>query len=433
MPFTDRSHGPGPAAARGMLARLARGGALAIGLFLTLTGPAYAQEVLRAAAVVNDEIISMLDLDMRVRLAILATGQSDTPELRQRVVSQVMRGLIDERLQAQEAERLDISVPDDQLDSAIEQLASRNKMSREAFLGVVEQQGVLKESLMEQIRAQLIWRTLIARRLRPTVQISEEEVQEVVTRIVANQGSTLRRVSEIFLGVDSVLQEDDVRANTERLIQQLRAGAEFAALARQFSQSATAPQGGEIGWIQEGQLAPELDATLAGMQDGTIAGPIRTPSGFYIVLLQESRQAPLGDVSLNIKQVLLPLADDATDRQQRDTDARAAGIREQINGCDSVEDVAAEAGAAGSGDLGTMKLSELPGPIRGVVQSLPIGQASEPLRVAGGVSILVVCERTDAGIDRDAIRTQLVNNQLDLLSRRYMRDLRRSANVDIRI
>lgn len=433
MTFVEQFRRWWPAAPSRFFTRLARDSALAVGLLLTAAGPLHAQDMLRAAAVVNDEIISMLDLNMRVRLAILATGQRESAELRQRVLSQVMRGLIDERLQAQEAQRLDISVPDDQLDSAIDQLASRNKMTREAFLDVVEQQGVLRESLLEQIRAQLVWRTLVARRLRPSVQISEEEVQEVVNRIVANRGSTSRRVSEIFLAVDSVLQEDDVRLNAERLIEQLRAGADFTALARQFSQSATAPQGGEIGWVQEGQLAPELDAALANMQDSTIAGPVRTLSGFHILLLRESRQAAQGDVDVQIKQVLLPMADDATEERQKEVDARAVELSKRITGCDNIEEIAAEAGASGSGDLGTMKLGDLPAPLQGVVGSIPIGQPSDPIRVDGGMSVLVVCERTDAGIDRDAIRDQLLNDQIDLLSRRYMRDLRRSANVDIRI
>ncbi len=433
MTFVEQFRRWWPAAPSRFFTRLARDSALAVGLLLAAAGPLHAQDMLRAAAVVNDEIISMLDLNMRVRLAILATGQRESAELRQRVLSQVMRGLIDERLQAQEAQRLDISVPDDQLDSAIDQLASRNKMTREAFLDVVEQQGVLRESLLEQIRAQLVWRTLVARRLRPSVQISEEEVQEVVNRIVANRGSTSRRVSEIFLAVDSVLQEDDVRLNAERLIEQLRAGADFTALARQFSQSATAPQGGEIGWVQEGQLAPELDAALANMQDSTIAGPVRTLSGFHILLLRESRQAAQGDVDVQIKQVLLPMADDATEERQKEVDARAVELSKRITGCDNIEEIAAEAGASGSGDLGKMKLGDLPAPLQGVVGSIPIGQPSDPIRVDGGMSVLVVCERTDAGIDRDAIRDQLLNDQIDLLSRRYMRDLRRSANVDIRI
>ena len=81
----------------------------------TATCGAWAQDTLRAAAVVNDEIVSMLDVGQRMKLAILSTGLKDTPELRQRLLSQVVRGLIDERLQAQEAERLSIEIPEQQI------------------------------------------------------------------------------------------------------------------------------------------------------------------------------------------------------------------------------------------------------------------------------------------------------------------------------
>jgi len=415
------------------LGDLVRRLALALGVLLVAVGPGQAQDLMRAAAVVNDEVISLLDLDMRVRLAILATGQRDSEDLRRRVASQVMRGLIDERLQEQEAARLDVKVSEDQVDSAIDQLANRNNMDREAFLAAIEGKGILREALYDQIRGQLVWRTLVARRLRPSVQISEEEVQEVVNRITANRGSSQWRVAEIFLSVDSVLQEDEVRGNAERLMDQLRAGAEFVALARQFSQSATAPQGGDIGWVQEGQLAPEIDAALATMQDGMIAGPVRTLSGFHILLLREHRMASLGDVTLHLKQVLFPLPADATEDLRRSVGTKAVAVRERITGCDGLEQVATESGTPGSADLGTVKLADLPRQVQSAVQTLPIGQPSDPVSIRDGVTVLVVCERTDNGVDRDAIREQLVNQQLDLLARRYMRDLRRNANVDIRI
>lgn len=417
----------------GALARWAQRCLLAMGLLLIAVVPGQGQDLLRAAVVVNDEVISMLDLDMRIRLAILATGQRDSQDLRKRVTSQVMRGLIDERLQAQEATRLDIVIPDDQVDGAIDQLANRNNMNRDAFLSAIEGQGVLKEALIDQVRSQLVWRTLIARRLRPSVQISEEEVQEVVNRITANRGSTQWRVAEIFLAVDSVLQEDEVHANAERLMDQIRSGASFTDLARQFSQSATAPQGGDIGWVQEGQLAPEIDAMLALMKDNTVAGPVRTLSGYHIMLLREHRTAALGDVTLHIKQVLFPLAADSTEAQRQEIGAQAAAVRERITGCDTMEQAAADTGAPAADDLGTLKLADLPQDIQAIVRSLPIGLPSEPTSVPAGTTVLVVCERTDAGIDLAAIREQLTNEQLDLQARRYMRDLRRTANVDIRI
>ncbi|MFQ5774514.1 MAG: peptidylprolyl isomerase [Kiloniellaceae bacterium] len=406
---------------------------LCLGLVITANQTARAQDMLRAAAVVNDEVISMLDLDMRMRLTVLSTGLKDSPELRRRIVSQVMRNLIDERLQAQEAERLDIKISDDQVDSAVEQLAGQNKMTRDAFVRYLKKRGVLPEALQDQVRAQLTWRALVARRLRPSVQVSDEEVEEVVERIVASRGTTLRRISEIFLAADNPDREDEVKRNAERLYEQLRAGADFAALAQQFSESATAPRGGDVGWVQDGQLPEEVDRVLATMRPGSLSPPIRTLGGFHIVWLRDQRQSSLGEVTLDLKQILFALPSGATAEQRRAATARAAEVRRRIDGCAGVDDLAKTVGSPGSGDLGTVKLSDLPSAIRDSVKARPIGRPSEPVRVSGGVSILVVCGRTETGIDRQRIKAQLMDERLNMLTRRYMRDLRRRANVDIRI
>lgn len=404
-------------------------------LAVAAVGPQYAraQDMLRAAAVVNDEVISMLDLEMRLRLTILAAGLEDSPQVRQRMVSQVMRNLIDERLQAQEAERLDIKVLDAQVESAIEQIAQQNKMTREDFVRYLADRGVLKEALYDQVRAQLTWRALVARRLRPSVQISNEEVEEVVSRIVSNRGTTLRRISEIFVAADSAVQEDEARRSAERIFQQLRAGADFGALARQFSDSATAPRGGDVGWLQEGQLSEEIDRVLSTMEPGTVSRPIRTLAGYYIIWLRDQRQVSLGEVTLDLHQILFALPPEATAAQRAEVTERAAQARERITGCDGFDEQARELGSPGSGSLGKVGLSDLPPAVREAIARLPIGAPSAPVPVPGGVSVLVVCERTESGIDRARIREQLIDERLNMLSRRYMRDLRRSANVDIRI
>ena len=406
---------------------------LVFGLFAVVAQGATAQDMLRPAAVVNDEVISMLDLEMRVRLALLSTGRSDTPEIRQRIVSRVMRGLIDERLQAQEAERLDITVTDAQISGAVEDLANQNQMTADGFIGILERRGVLPQAFKDQIRAQLTWQALVARRLRPSVRVTDDEVDEVVSRITTNQGRVQSRVSEIFLGVDTAGDEDEVKQSAQRLFEELRAGVDFAALAQEFSESATASSGGDLGWVQDGQLDEELDRALSAMRPGELSPPIRTLGGYHIIWLRQRRQVSVGDVFVDLKQIFFALPSDAPPDKRQDTERQAASVRQQINGCDGVEELAGNVGSAGSGDLGTVKLRDLPPAIRDAVGSLDIGQPSEPVSVSGGLSVLIVCDRTDTEIDREQIKQQLVNERLNLLSRRYMRDLRRSANVDIRI
>jgi peptidyl-prolyl cis-trans isomerase SurA len=381
--------------------------------------PGAAQNTLRAAAVVNDEVISVFDLAMRTRLAILASGLSNSPEVRSRLQRQVLRSLIDERLQLQEAERLDISVDKSQMEDAVSMLAQQNNMSREQFLALLRNNDILPKALFDQIRGEMTWRSVVQRRLRPTVNIGDEEIDEVVARIRSSQGRMQQRVSEILLAVGSVLQEDDVRRAAERLVEQLRGGANFEALARQFSQSAKLPD--------------ELGAELARMRPGSLAGPVRTFGGFYILLLRDQRRISLGDATVNLKQLLFALPSDAgADRLQQER-ARAAELRPRIAGCDGFDALAREHGSPGSGDLGSLKLSELPEDLRRAIEPLPVGQASAPIEVPAGISLLLVCSREEDGIDREKIRDSLIGQRLDMLARRYLRDLRRAATVDIRL
>ncbi|MFQ5468109.1 MAG: peptidylprolyl isomerase, partial [Kiloniellaceae bacterium] len=319
------------------LHRFVIGAVSAFSLLLAVIPGARAQETLRAAAVVNDEVVSVLDVKMRLRLTVMSSGLKDTPELRQRVMRRVLRNLIDERLQAQEAKRLDIAVTDKEVDDALGQLARRNKMPLKRFLSYLQQRGVLVEAMRDQVRAQLTWQALVARRLRPSVQITDEEVNEVAEQVRADSGSMLWQISEIVLTSDGQTTDAEVRRNAERLLRQLRTGAKFGALARQFSESATAPRGGDVGWVNAAQLPEEIAAVLAAMKPGTVSGPIRTLDGYHIVLLRKQRQSTAGEVILDLNQVFFPIPKGADAAARNQAMAAAAEARGKLNGCQDID------------------------------------------------------------------------------------------------
>ena len=405
---------------------------LALALVVLLPLRASAQDTLRAAAVVNDEVISMLDLIMRTRLVVLASGLERTPESEQRMRSQVLRALIDERLQLQEAARLDISLNQEQLDGALDQIAQQNNMSREQFEQVLVRQQILPQTLRDQIKGSLTWRSVLAIRLRPTIEISDEEVDEVVGRIRQNHGTTQLRLSEIFLPVDSPDQENQVRETGVRMMEQLGAGADFTALARQFSSSATASVGGDLGWIQAEQLPDELIEVVSQMTESQVSGPVRTFGGFYILFLRDTRQVSMGAATLDLKQLLFDYPAGAGESDIAAVRARAVEAAGQVQSCEGFEALAEQIGGPGSGDVGQLKLTDLPEATQVAVANLQVGQASQPVEIPGGFAVLVVCDRIDDGVDREQIRESLANQRLDIQARRYMRDLRRAANVDIR-
>ena len=251
--------------------------------------PAAAQESLRIAAVVNDDVITGLDLAVRTRMAILSSSLPDTAEMRNRVARQVLRAMIDERLMLQEAARQNIVVQQAEIDAELRKLAERNGVTLDQFGAYLAQNGVLLDPLADQVRATIAWSKLVGRQLRPRAVVTEEDIDEVLRQAEEAQGQPQRRVSEIFLAVDAPAEEEEVRRGAERLIEQIRSGIPFSAIASQFSDAATAAVGGDIGWVLPGQLAPEVEETLEKMQDGDIAGPVRAAGGYYILQLRGQR------------------------------------------------------------------------------------------------------------------------------------------------
>lgn len=275
------------------LLRLGSLGLIAILLYAAVPhnhAAAQKADALRAAAVVNDEVVSVLDLVMRTRLVILGSGVEDTPEMRRRIARQVLRRLIDERLQLQEAERLSITVTDQQVKDAFAGVAEQNNMTAPEFLRALESKSILPSVMLDQIRAEIAWQTLVQSSLRRSVSITPQDVDAVVERIMSQSDGHQSRVAEIFLSVPNAIQEEEVFDNALRLVEQARGGANFAGLAREYSQSSTANLGGDLGWLENGELQDELDQALRALETGAVSDPVRTLTGFTILMLRETRQ-----------------------------------------------------------------------------------------------------------------------------------------------
>ncbi len=415
--------------------------ALALGWTLVLVGgssPVAAQVMQRIVAVVNDEVISDYDLEQRLKLVLVSTRLPDNRETRRRLGPQILATLINERLQLQEAARLKITVSDADLDRAKRVLERRNQMREGALDKFLESNGIATDTLAQQIRAEIAWSRVVARRYRNAINVGDDEVDAALARIRATAGQTERLVAEIFLAVDTPNRENEVRRAAQRLVDQIRRGASFAALARQFSQGATAAAGGDVGWVQPGQLPAEVESALERLNPGEISAPIRSVGGFYIVLLRDRRKIMGADpdaVRVALKQIVLPLSASASAASVTKRMALAENLRQRIRSCDDVEPLAKELDSPMSGSLGTLRLADLPVDFRKVVADLPVGRAGPPVRTGVGLHVLVVCERIEPPAKlptREDIRRAIGDRRFAMMARRYLRDLRRDALVEVR-
>lgn len=401
------------------------------------TVPSNAQQVERIAAVVNDKVISIYDLRQRIDLLIFSAGLPNSADQRRSMAPQVLRGLIDEALQTEEAERLNIRVSSREMDDAVSQIERSNNIPEGRFEDMIRSRGVSTEAALTQIRANVAWQKLIRRRVAPTITIGEEEIDSVIKRIRSGQGQTQYRVSEILLPVDDAAQRQTVLDLANRLTAQIRLGAEISAIARQFSKSASAATGGDIGWIQEGELIDEANRALALLDVGKVSDPVATPDGYLILQMSDRRKLRTPgaeDARITLRQLVLPLSEDAPEVDVQSQVSLAQQVAENTSGCDDFAEIAREMGTPQPTEPAAFRLGDLNEKLRGVAGEVEVGVASAPLRNPSGVQIIMVCERQETGaLPRDQIRDTLLRQRIDMLSRRYLRDLRRSAFVDLRV
>lgn len=389
----------------------------------------------RIAAVVNDNIISTVDLEDRVRLALLSAGLPENSENIHRLVPQVLRGLVDEQLELQEAKRVDVTVSNEEIDAAMDRIAKDNNMTG-GMKAFIISRGASVDALIAQLRGALSWNKVIQRELRPRIDVGDDEVDAAIERIRANAGKEEFLVNEIFLAVDNPKDEDQVRQFADSLVQQLKDGANFGAVARQFSQGTGAASGGDIGWIQEGQLPKELDHALAGLKSGEIAGPIRSTSGYHILGLRDKRTIAMGNgggsLTLNLQQAFKPYDSVSKDAVMQE----ALRIHTAISSCANLQGQMTDQFPSWKlHDMGQADLAKVPSWISDKVRDLSAGKASDAVATDRGAVIFFVCDRhvPDNGIDRNAVVATIGTEKLELQARRLLRDLRQSAYIDVRL
>jgi len=241
-------------------------------------------------AIVNDDVVTSAEFNTRMDMVIKTSNIPNKKEVIARVAPQVLNILIEEKLQTQEAKRLDISVTNDEIYDGLARIAQQNNLSIEDFQAMLKKRNIDPQTLADQVTAEIAWGKIVSQRIRPLVDVTERDVDARIAQIKASEGRQEFLVAEIFLPVTSDAEDAEVAALANNLITQLKQGkAPFPVLAQQFSQSAGANRGGVVGWIQEGQIDPAIEAALKSMKAEELSTPIRAKDGYHIIALKEKR------------------------------------------------------------------------------------------------------------------------------------------------
>lgn len=391
------------------------------------------------AAIVDDSAITTKDLAERTNFIIATTGLTNSNEIRVRITPQVLRSLIDEELQLQEAARNDITVPEGEVSAALAAMERERGIEPGKLTARLQRIGINPDTFRNQIKAQLSWAQVVLQTIRPSIKISEEELlrarrKKPVPNIIAEE----IEIEVLVLPVDKPENDAQVRLLAEKLSSEIKRGASFNAVARELGGE------GSIGpfWVEPGQLEETIAGVVSRTPTGKTSDPVRGVAGYTMVKVNDRR----GEKSNNsddsseviLKDILLKLKPDAPVEDAQLLLQIGKEVAKYPGTCEE-RGVAGIAGLDGFDievqyrrertRLLAEKLSEM-------VKELAVGGVTEPVATPEGLRLFMLCERLQAPpelVDEDAVRQLLYRQKVELEALKLLRKLRRDAFIDLRL
>ncbi|MEX1995014.1 MAG: peptidylprolyl isomerase [Steroidobacteraceae bacterium] len=400
----------------------------------------------RVVAIVNDGIVLQSQLESQTLLILdRLRGQGTQLPPPDVIRQQVLERLVLQEIQVQRATRLGVQVSDEMLNQALRDVAERNGIPFEQMPVALAGQGIDYAAYREEMRREIILSLLRQRDVIPRIYVSPRELEQALDRQAGQADENGEfDVSHILLSLPESATAEQM-SRVEELARQIharaKAGEDFGQLALAYSQAQSALERGKLGWRRMGQL-PQFIAELVGrMQPGDVSEPVRTPTGFHLIRLDETRGGESGPMlveQIHARHILLrpnEVQDDATTRQ------RLAALRDRILAGEDFEalaSVTSEDPASGSrgGDLGWNSPGTFDPQFEEVLGSLEPDQISEPFRTQFGWHIVQMLGRRTHD-QSDEVRRQRVlialrESKVDEETELWLRRLRDEAYVEIR-
>ncbi|WNO52503.1 peptidylprolyl isomerase [Stakelama saccharophila] len=395
--------------------------------------------VRKPTAIVNNAVITGTDIDRRVAMVTALNGLDlKNDKQRQQLRLQVLRSLIDETLEIQEARANEIEVTPEEISQAYVRLSQRFNRSPEEMTAYLDKVGSSEQSLKRQIQGEVAWNRLLERRVEPFVNVGDEEVQAILDRLEASKGTEEYHLKEIFLR-STPQNSDQVFAQGKQLIEQMKQGAPFEYLARTYSDATTRAVGGDLDWVRLDTLPEALADAAQQLSIGQVAGPVEVGGGFSILYLADKRQvltADPRDSVLHLRQLTLNFPSGTTEAQAQARAAEFAKATQKIQGCGDAENTAKEINVEVV-DNDSVRVRDLPPQLQEIMLKMKVGEVTPPFGSADqGVRVLVLCGRDDArGASLPSpsqVQAGLEQDRVNLRAQRMLRDLRRDAIIEYR-
>lgn len=418
---------------------------LAAGL-LGLAGPApSAQLVDGIAAVVNDEVITLSELEQNMQQTVAQLRQrmpaSQIPP-RRTLRRQLLDRMIVKRLQVQRARQRGIEISQREVDQAVARVARNNGMSPPQFRQAIRSRGMDYGKYRERLQEQLLRNRLINQAVRAQVSVTDEEVAGYLARNRQAEKRYEHKLQQILVAVPenaSPEETERLRQQARNLLERLESGESFSRLAAAESDGQNALEGGELEWLSPGEMPAAMLTAVETLEPGEHSGVVRTPSGFHIFRVQDRRPVSGTTQSqIKVRHILL-----RTDSGRSSSQARSLArelvsrIRDGADFAELAAQYSEGPSAEKGGSLGWVGRGEMVTAFEKAAFSLASGEIAGPVETQHGIHVIQVTDKREKEIDpdnqrksaREALRTRKTRERMD----QWLRQLRAQAYIDIRL
>ncbi len=387
---------------------------------------------IKILAKINNQIITNIDLEYRLNLAIEISNIPNEIKFRKQIRQQILNLLIDENLKIQEAEKYGILISSEEVYFEINRLEQRLKLPKDSLIDNFRKKNIPEIVIYNQIRGQLLWNKIVSYRIANNISISSKQTEEALQNFIKNSGEVEYNISEIFISHNSNNLENSSEDKIYSIYNKVNPS-NFTILAQQFSEGVLNINN----WYRESALNPKIIKTIRNFQIGDISKPIKTNSGIHIYLLNDKRKTKKiveNETLYNLSQIFFKTTD-ANKNKIQNVEKIISNLRENIKSCAQLEEAIKKEANSSGGSLGMLSSESLDKRFLEVLEdNLQVGQLSKTIITTEGIHSIMLCEK-EKTINLDEIRKNIeqklriekINNAANLL----LNSIRQRALIEI--
>jgi peptidyl-prolyl cis-trans isomerase SurA len=392
------------------------------------------------SAVVNGVPISMTDLKNRLKLVLKTPLDSLPSQEQSQVKQQILKVMIDDLLKIQTTEKLGLKASPKDIETTITHLEKQNNLPRGGFKKMLKKKGVPEAILISSIKADLLWRQYVSILAGNSLEVNKKELKDIIKSSQSDSPQYHLAEIEIY----NAGFEGDFEKALEKIMQimeELKSGKPFMMLAHNQSQAPSAARGGDIGWIRQDMIDPDTLETIEGLESGQVTSPLKTESGYKIVLLIAKKESKNLQPTLTARQIEIKV-DPAIAQDQKVLSKEIEKLEKlvgTVNKCLEFDQLTDQIPNSQIHVYESVRLGDLSSDLRTVLKDLKKGVPSKAVFNSANSTIVffLICERNETPSSKissvQGVASQISNQRFISIAEQKLREIKRIASIEIRL